>query len=299
MGYIVCRIEGVVKVQNRVGIDMEYISDNQIKNILKPKRRESHKGDNGKILIIGGSKGMAGAAVLAARAALRSGSGLVRVSANENIFPILQTSVVEATCIDRSLSKSTLMEYDAIGIGPGLGTDNDGLTALKKVLVYYNGPLIIDADAINLIALNNIDIKQYQGEIILTPHPGEAGRLLGRNASEVNKNRTAAVRDLVEKTGAAAILKGYETLVMTSRSGEIYINTTGNPGMATGGSGDVLTGLLTSLAGQGLTTFEAAISAVYIHGLAGDMCAAETGEYGLTASDIAYTVAKAIKKSQE
>lgn len=275
------------------------INNTFVNTLIKKRPKDLHKGDCGRVLVIAGSKGMAGAAILSARGALRSGAGLVRVSIPEELFPIIQVGVPEATCISRSLSPDQLEQYQAIVIGPGLGDENSNVSLIKMVLEEVYGTVIIDADALNLIAQNkelqNVMNKSSEN-LIITPHPGEAARLLGCTTNEINRDRVTAVRRLVEQTGAVSVLKGAGTLVATSNQ-KTYINTTGNSGMATGGSGDVLSGIIAALAGQGLSCFEAAAAGVYIHGLAGDIAAENLGEYGLIATDIATMVALALKKT--
>lgn len=265
-----------------------------VNTFIKKRNKDIHKGNCGKILIIAGSKGMTGAAVLCARAALRSGAGLVRVSIPEELFPIIQIGVPEATCIARERSLNELMQYDAVAIGPGLGDDEQDGLLVKRILELYDKPIVIDADGLNLLSSDLALMKNSKAKIIITPHPGEAARLLKVKVSDINKDRLRSATELATATGAVTVLKGAGSVVATPE--EItYINTTGNPGMATGGSGDVLTGLITALLGQGLDRVAAATAGVYLHGLAGDLKANQIGEYGLIASDIAEMLAVAIK----
>lgn len=162
----------------------------------------------------------------------------------------------------------------------------------------------MDADALNIAAENDVDLKKTKGRLIITPHPGEAARLMGTNKHEVNANREKAVSFLAGHTGAVSVLKGYETLICLPGTGKdkdykVFMNPTGNPGMATGGSGDVLSGIIGSFTAQRMTPENAALAGVYIHGLAGDLAAEDKGEYGITAGDIAEYTAYAIKKIQE
>lgn len=279
---------------------METITKNYIKNILPKRQKNSHKGTYGKVLIIAGSKGMAGAAVLSARGALRSGAGLVRVSAERELFPIIQNGVIEATCVSREIRIEDLKGYDSIVIGPGLGTGNQGISDVVRVMENYGGKVVMDADALNIIAENKMDLKKTAADIIITPHPGEAARLTGKSTNEVNENREQTVSLLSRSTDTVSVLKGYETLICLpgtpmDKKEKIYLNPVGNPGMATGGSGDVLSGIIGSLAGQGMSSGNSALAGVYIHGLAGDLAAYELGEYGVTAGDIAKYTAYAIK----
>lgn len=339
------------------------ISEKTVKNIIGRRKKEIHKGDCGRILIAAGSEGMVGAAILAARSALRAGSGLVRTAIPRQMFPIVQVGVPEATCIERRLPIKNLADYDAVCVGPGLGEEESSIMLVKELLKKCEKPLIIDADGLNIIAHNDLFSllrernESFSGMTVITPHMGEAKRLLGEeyerivslaeasvppveaakrastagcgksesenrrslpcgssaasSASLSQAARLAIAEALVRKTGAVTVLKGAGTIV-AAQGCEAYTNTTGNPGMATAGSGDVLSGIITSLAGQKrqictsnfgagesgerITTFEAAICGVYIHGLAGDLAAQQFGEYGLTAGDIALYTAFAIKR---
>lgn len=279
---------------------MEYISRKNIKNLLKKRKKDTHKGTYGKVLIIGGSQGMVGASVLAAKSALRSGAGLVRVSIDKDLFPIVQSSVIEATCVPRHLGVNTLMEYDSIVIGPGLSTGGEGTFAVAKLMANYEGKVVMDADALNIVSENNVDLRKTKAQIIITPHPGEAAKLLEVSTEDINANREKTVSALVNSTGCTSVLKGHETLVGVPQknrgeSVQIFSNSTGNPGMATGGSGDVLSGIIGSFLAQGMSLQNAATAGVYVHGLAGDLAAVEYGEYGLIAGDIAEHTAYAIK----
>lgn len=261
--------------------------------VIRTRPREIHKGDCGRVLIIAGSKEMAGAAVFAARAAIKCGSGLVKVCTAKRIFPVLQISVPEATCITWDKIKEDLSPYDAAAIGPGMGVGRRTRKILEQVLRTYTKTVVIDADGLNTVAgsgrLQDL-VRQTRARVIMTPHIGEAKRLLGQAFPAGRDGKPASKEDiaqaLMKKYGCIAVVKGAGTLV-ADPGGEAYINTTGNPGMATAGSGDVLTGIITSLAGQGLDAFSAARAGVFLHGLSGDLAAEKTGEYGLTASDIA------------
>lgn len=270
------------------------ITQAYVNTLIKKRERDIHKGNCGKVLVVAGSKGMAGAAVLCARAALRTGAGLVRVSIPEELFPILQIGVPEATCTTRERLFEDLMQYSAIAIGPGLGDEIKNENLIKKILFTTDRPVVVDADGLNLLQDEPGVMKDARAKLIITPHPGEAARLLNCSTSEINRNRMKSAEGLATVTGAVTVLKGAGSVVATP-DGKTYINTTGNPGMATGGSGDVLTGVIAALAGQGLKPEAAATAGVFLHGLAGDLASDRMGEYGLIASDIADTVALAIK----
>ena len=281
------------------------ITIKNVKNIIERRNREIHKGSCGRILIAAGSVGMAGAAVLAARGALRSGTGLVQLHVPAEIFPIVQTGVLEATCLTDSLDNIDLSRYNAAAAGPGLGDSRESVEKVRILLDSFDGPLVLDADGLNIAAREDyFDLMRARGgRLIITPHMGEARRLMAKDFSEKMTRRELA-EALADKTGAVTVLKGAGTVV-AAKGRKTYTNTTGNPGMATAGSGDVLTGIITSLCGQRhsdgrpIEPLEAALAGVYIHGLAGDLGAEEKGEYGLIAGDIAEYTALAVKKILE
>ena len=281
------------------------ITEKTVKNIIERRNREIHKGSCGRILIAAGSVGMAGSAVLAARGALRSGAGLVQLSVPQEIFPIVQTGVLEATCLTDSLDNIDLSRYNAAAAGPGLGDSRESVEKVRILLDSFDGPLVLDADGLNIAAREVFfDLMRARGgRLIITPHMGEARRLMAKDFSEKMTRRELA-EALADKSGAVTVLKGAGTVVAAGGR-KTYTNTTGNPGMATAGSGDVLTGIITSLCGQRhsdgrpIEPLEAALAGVYIHGLAGDLGAEEKGEYGLIAGDIAEYTALAVKKILE
>lgn len=307
------------------------ITGDLVKTKIRKRRKEIHKGDCGRVLIVAGSEGMMGAAVLACRAALRSGAGLVQLAIPKDLFPVAQIAVPEATCRQRSFSPEDLAKYDAVAAGPGLGTSKESVEVIRSILEFYSGPLVLDADGLNVVAEEENGLlpllRNRRGQTVITPHIGEAKRLLpnfhwpkdfrwssevsgesGMQASMQVDARSQMADMLKEKTGAAVVLKGSESLVAAGDFAT-YINTTGNPGMATGGSGDVLTGLIAGLWGQKqptddggwerLSGLDAAVCGVYLHGLAGDLAARELGEYGLIASDIVEKIPFAVKKILE
>lgn len=276
---------------------MQNITKSKIKRIIGTRDTNTHKGDYGKILLVAGSFGMAGAAILAGRGAYSSGAGLVVCALPSEIIPIMQTSLPEAICISRKAGKIDYSQYDSIILGPGLGVSRDNATLLEEILKSYKGPVVIDADGLNCIGEYDIyqALLDTKAQIILTPHPGEAKRLLGvaqfvdREAFAVSLSQTFRV---------TAILKGAGTIIATillDGQTAVFKNTTGNPGMATAGSGDILAGIIGSLLAKGLSTVDAACAGVYIHGAAGDLAASELGENGMMASDICRYTPYAIK----
>lgn len=283
-------------------ITLEYVH-----TVIKERDRELHKGDCGKILVIAGSKGMAGAAVLCGRAALRAGAGLVRVSIEEELYPIIQTALPEATCVPRQLSKLDLDSYDAIALGPGLGDDANLEGMIECILKEYEKTIVLDADGLNVLARHGKTqaLRDAVGTVVITPHMGEAKRLIfagqapewwPESKRPSGEDRLRITEMLLEETRAIVVLKGAGTIVASKEEGT-YTNTTGNPGMATGGCGDVLTGIIAGLAGQGISPWDSAKTGVFLHGLAGDLAAEALGEYGMTAADIAHMTALAFKSA--
>ena len=246
-------------MDNRCLITKEYVN-----NIIRKRPQDIHKGQCGRVLIIAGSRAMTGAAVLCAKGAFRAGAGLVYVSIPEEVFPVVQISVPEAICVLRS-PETDFGIYDAVAVGPGIGVDAENTQIIRKILKEYKKTVVIDADGLNTVAAADLfeDMRTSSADIVITPHMGEAARLL----DIMPAGREEIAEKLSELTGATAVLKGAGTIV-ASAGGKSYTNTTGNPGMATAGSGDTLTGIIASLAAQGYSSFDAAACGVYIHGLA-------------------------------
>ena len=269
----------------------------KIRYQLKIRNRFSHKGDFGRALLVAGQQGMAGASVLAARACLRSGVGLLTVHVPLSNNSILQTSVPEAmTSLDANECCFTevpnLDAYQAIGVGPGLGKDDLTKQALYDLLSHSSVPMVVDADALNLIGENHSYLRRLPKGSIITPHPGELDRLVGKCADSYE--RLSKAINLAQTCGIYIVLKGAYTAVI-SPAGNCWFNVTGNPGMATGGCGDVLTGIILALLAQGYDADTAAKMGVYIHGMAGDIAAREKGETALIASDVVGNLHKAWK----
>lgn len=257
-------------------------------SMLKPRGKFAHKGSFGRALLIAGSQGMAGASVLAARACLRSGVGLLTVHVPFCNNFIVQTSVPEAmTEVDindvRFSCATDTDDYQAVGIGPGLGKAGDTEAALLEQIESCQTPMVVDADALNLLGEHRSYIGRLPKGSILTPHPKELERLVGK--CQNSYERLTKARELARSAGVHIILKGAYSVVITP-SGKCRFNPTGNPGMATGGSGDVLTGVVLALLAQGYDAETAAELAVYVHGLAGDIACKKHGAMGMTAGDI-------------
>ncbi len=266
--------------------------------ILPPRPRDGHKGTFGKVLIFGGSPGFSGAPALAGKAALRSGSGLVRVAVPKSVQPIVacldacyttlglpEDSAGQMDASGASLAAQAASEHDVICFGPGAGTGPGVREVLLHLIAKPNLRMIIDADGLNTLALSGDWIAKKKATIILTPHPGEFARLWkGLCRDPLPKDRREQAAALAEQIGGIVVLKGAGTVVADGK--QLYINTTGNPGMATAGSGDVLSGVITALAGHGMSDFDAAAAGVYVHGLAGDLAAQDLGQISMTAADV-------------
>jgi len=265
-----------------------YIIDADVSFLLKPRKRFSHKGTYGHALLIAGSYGMIGAAVLSAKACLRSGIGLLTVNIPQCGYNILQSTVPEAMCMaDQAVTHINenidYSRYSAVGIGPGLGTDIQTVRVITDLLKSVTVPLVIDADALNVISAYKELLNYLPENSILTPHPKEFARLVGQWEDSVE--RISKQKQFSTKYNCIVVFKDAYTSI-TDPEGCIYFNTSGNAGMATGGSGDVLTGIITGLLGQGYSPLHSALLAVFFHGTAGDNAACVLGQSALLASDI-------------
>ncbi len=270
----------------------EVVEKGTIQNIYKPRKNFSHKGTFGHSLIVAGNKGRMGAAILSSKACLRSGAGLVTVLLRKEHVSIMQVAVPEAMVMLRS-KHAAVEKYACIGIGPGLGTGNAAVNMLKLTLANTKTPIVIDADALNILAENKELVDDIPQHSILTPHPKEFDRLFGEQANDFARLQKAIEESALLKI--YIVLKGHRTAIACP-NGKVFFNSTGNPGMATAGSGDVLTGLLTGLLSQGYSSEEASIFGVYLHGLAGDIAAAVRSQEALIASDIIESFGEAFKK---
>jgi len=280
----------------------------EIKRILKPRKLNTSKRDYGHVLIIAGSPGLTGAATMTAQAAMRSGAGLVTVACPESSNAILATKLTCAMTLPLPETKAGTLArraFDKINefskratalcIGPGLGRNTETQELARRVITSINLPMIIDADGLNALSGEAGILKRRKETIVISPHSGEMARLIKKPKEYIEKNRIRVVKDLSKRIGQIVILKGHESLV-AKPGGKVYKNTTGNPGMATGGSGDVLSGMIASFLAQGINSYDAACIAVYLHGQAGDLARDEVGEISLTACDILRKIPEVILK---
>lgn len=276
--------------------------------ILFPRKPNTHKGNYGRIFILAGSAGMSGACVLTSRAAVRSGAGLVTVGVPKSLLLPLSKRFTEAMAkalpetSAGSLSMKALKPIsdflktqDILAVGPGLSQNAETETLIRKIVTISRKPMVIDADGLNAFSRKINLLHNLKANAILTPHPGEFVRLFGGKIPKTEIERVNCARSVAKKFNVVLVLKGHRTVV-ASPGGSIFVNSTGNPGMATGGSGDVLTGVIAALLGQKLEPFDAASIGVYVHGLAGDLAKKEFGEISLQASDLIDYLPKAFLK---
>lgn len=285
----------------------ELVVEQDLYALFPPRARQSHKGDYGHLLIVAGSTGMAGAACLAAAGALRSGAGLVTVAAPRSLVPVIAAKLTEAMTLPLpetrggALGKGAGEElsrasgrFDVALIGPGLSRCAETAGMVRGLVASFRIPMLVDADGLNALAEDSSTLGRASAPVILTPHPGEMARLMGCGAGEVLRDRVGAASGFAAAHRAVVVLKGAQTVVAPP-DGAASFNASGNPGMASGGSGDVLSGVIASLLGQGLKPVAAARAGVFVHGDAGDRAAAERGERGMTASDLAGRLPEALE----
>ena len=278
--------------------------------LLKPRAPETHKGDLGHVLVVAGSSGLTGAAALCSLGALRAGTGLVTLGIPKSLQDVYAEKLTEVMTTplpetpQRSLSLKALPELlsliervTVVAIGPGLSQQRETKECVRRLLPRLTKPTVVDADALNALAEDLSVLKRLTLPVIVTPHPGEMGRLIRLSASDVQRDRERIAKEFATTQRVVVVLKGHRTVV-ANVDGELYVNDTGNPGMATGGMGDVLTGVIAGLLGQGLSLFDAARLGVYLHGLAGDLAAEEIGEVGLIASDALDRIPEALEQYQ-
>lgn len=279
--------------------------------LLPPRRPETHKGDVGRVFILAGSVGLSGAAALCTTAALRVGAGLVTLGVPKSLHGPMVEKLTEAMVKVLPETKggslslqglpeivSTIERMDAVALGPGLSQQPQTKALVRQLLPRIVKPLVVDADGLNSLAEDVGLLKKRPLPLILTPHPGEMGRLIRQSAAEVQRDRERIAKEFAKAHQVVVVLKGHRTVV-ASFDGSVYINETGNPGMASGGCGDVLTGMIAGLLGQRLSLFDAAQLGVYLHGFAGDLAAKDRGEIGLIASDVLDRIPQAIRQYQQ
>lgn len=288
-----------------IGLDQTFISNEPaiyyrlthafIQSLLKPRKKFSHKGNYGHAMLIAGSYGKIGAAILASRACLRSGVGLLTMHLPQCGNEIMQTTVPEAMVStdskkhwigDEIITKT----FSAVGIGPGIGTNEQTQKALHHIITRHERPLVLDADALNILSLHKDWLEELPANSILTPHPKEFERLAGKYANDFERHALQVA--FSRKYQLFIVVKGAHTCI-TTPTGETYFNTTGNPGMAKGGSGDLLTGIITSLLAQGYSPLETCLISVFVHGFAGDLSRDVLGETGMIAGDLCEYLPKA------
>ena len=280
---------------------MVVLDHKSVLEILPDRLPDSHKGDYGRILLLCGSEGYTGAAYLCAMAALRSGAGLVYLGVPRSIYLIMAVKLTEAIVFplpdkDGMLSARAveqigpmLESMDAVVIGPGLGQSDGTLEVTRFVLGNFSGTVILDADGINVISGHKDILRGRTGPTVLTPHLGEFRRL----GEDCAAGRISSAESFAKAYGVILLLKGHETV---STDGKVtYLNTTGNPGMATGGSGDVLTGIIAALVGQGVPALSATACGAWLHGKCGDICAEEIGQYGMLPTDMLQVLPRLLK----
>ena len=279
--------------------------------LLPPRAPEAHKGDAGRVFLLAGSRGMSGAAALCAMGALRAGAGLVTLGIPKSLHDPMVEKLTEAMLAvlpetkDGSLSLQGLAQIaaaiermDAVGIGPGLSQQAQTKELVRQLLPMIAKPLVLDADGLNALAEDMGLLYRRPLPMILTPHPGEMGRLARLSPDDVQRDRERIAREFAVKHKVVVVLKGHHTVV-ADYEGRMWINDTGNPGMASGGCGDVLTGMIAGLLGQKLSLWDAARLGAYLHGLAGDLAAADRGQIGLIASDLVDRIPAAIRQYQK
>ena len=270
---------------------MDNLSESYIQTIFKSRNPSSHKGDHGHALLIAGSKGRMGAAVIAARACLRAGAGLLSVIVPEDERSVLQIAIPEAMLAIRQTFDYDINKFSAIGMGPATGTDEYAVEIFTKIISACTIPLLIDADALNILSTEKKLFDQIPIGTILTPHPKEFDRLFGLHKNEDERRITAI--NIAEEKDIIIVLKGHKTLITSG--GKSFINTTGNAGLAKGGSGDALTGIITSFMAQGYERFTAAQLGVYIHGLAADIALNRQSSESMLITDVIESMGEAFK----
>lgn len=296
---------GTIRVAD-IGIDKQIVARHTniclgsralVRRLLPKRRPDTHKGDCGRALIIAGSVGMTGAAAMCSRAAMRSGAGLVTLAVPESLNDILETKTTEVMTMPlpetpersiRAKALDTIMEiapdFDVVAVGPGLSTNTGAVNVVRQLVTLIETPLVVDADGLNALVGQTSLLAKRPGQTILTPHPGELGRLLAVPTATIQADRLQAAQTAATAFGATVVLKGARTVISDKNC--LYINPTGNPGLASAGTGDILCGLIAGLTAQGLPVYPASILGAYLHGRAGDLAAKDLSELALVATDL-------------
>ncbi len=282
-------------------MEIQRLNRDAVLDLLPDRKADAHKGDFGRLLLLCGSLGYTGAAALAAMGALRSGAGLVYLGVPQSIYAIEAVKLTEPVVFPLPEENGMLCrqalpqilkrlpQMDAVLIGPGLGQSQGTAEVTRAVLENAVCPVVVDADGINVLAGHKDILRERHHTTILTPHPGEFRRLGGETGRGRSPDAAAFARD----TGCILVLKGHDTVITDGE--KCYVNPTGNPGMAVGGSGDVLAGIIVSLLGQGLAPLQAAACGCWLHGAAGDLCAGEMGQYGMLPGDMVKVLPRLMK----
>ncbi len=296
-------------IAQKENIRLHLLDNPAIAALFQPRDFISHKGNYGHLLAVAGSAGKTGAAALCANAAARSGTGLVTLGVAKALNARMESQVTEAmtfplpdegreflgfSCLENIVSLAK--DKTALAIGPGIGTDKATQKLVQKIVTTIKIPMVIDADGLNCIAINTDVLKTKKAPAILTPHPGEMARLCNLSTKQIQENRLDIAKQFSKKFDTILVLKGSQTLVSLP-DGRVFINSTGNPGLASGGMGDVLTGMIAGFAAQGFQPEDAAVAGVYIHGMCADLLAEEIGTFGFLASDMVDIIPQIIHKA--
>jgi NAD(P)H-hydrate epimerase len=294
----------------RVRPQVELLTAEEVGALVRPRRHAAHKGDFGHLLVLAGARGKSGAALLCGAAALRVGTGLVTLGGPSSLNAIFSSVLIEAMtvplpelpdgsfCHDENAIGQALRNKTAIAFGPGVGVSVDTLGLTRWLLSNSTVPLVLDADGLNCLASDTSMLQQVHAPVVLTPHPGEMARLLNISNAEVQANRLQHAREFATQHGCFLVLKGANT-VIAAPDGRVWINSTGNPGMASGGMGDVLTGIISGLLAQGQAAEDACRLGVFLHGYAGDMAAEEKGSVGILARDVIERLPNGLRALQQ
>ncbi len=309
VGKLVVRSVGIPSFLVESGANLRLPDEKAFASLMPKRSPEAHKKSVGKVLVIAGSKGMTGAATLASEAALKMGVGVVTLGIPESLNQIMEVKLTEIMTLPlpetngslnlEALDKilSAVSSFDVVALGPGLSTSTQTVKLVKEITRSLNLPLVLDADGLNALADSPSLLRERESETIITPHPGELSRLLGVSTAEIQEDRLGWAKRAAKKFDLTVVLKGAKSVI--SSPSQTALNLTGNPGMASAGTGDVLTGFIASLWAQGLSSFEAAFLGTYLHGLSGDIALEEMTEWCLTAQDLINYLPKAIKELLE